>query len=105
MPPEDMPRIGVHEMLLKTGLVLAGSAAARAEGTSLDQAGIPALDVPGFTESVPAGMPLFAALPRMAPGAEVDVRGIDTSGLVAFGPSVPQMIDPNADIATGTLKK
>ncbi|TNC13278.1 hypothetical protein FF100_10665 [Methylobacterium terricola] len=96
-------------MLFKTviaaGLVLAGSAAARAEGTTLDQAGIPALDVPGFSGSVPSGMPLFAALPMMAPGAEVNVRGIDTSGLVAFGPSVPQMVDPNADIATGSLKK
>ncbi|KMO35998.1 hypothetical protein VQ02_16345 [Methylobacterium variabile] len=96
-------------MLLKTviaaGLVLAGSAAARAEGTTLDQAGIPALDVPGFAESVPAGMPMFAALPRMAPGAEVDIRSVDVSGLVAFGPSLPQMIDPNADIATGSLRK
>lgn len=96
-------------MLLKTiiaaGLVLAGSAAARAEGTTLDQAGIPALEVPGFSGSVPAGLPLFAALPRMAPGAEVDVRGIDTSGLVAFGPTVPSAMDPNADIATGSLKK
>jgi len=96
-------------MLLKTiiaaGLVLAGSAAARAEGTTLDQAGIPALEVPGFSASVPAGMPLFAALPRMAPGAEVDVRGIDTSGLVAFGASVPSAMDPNADVATGSLKK
>ncbi|WP_244936355.1 hypothetical protein [Methylobacterium currus] len=61
--------------------------------------------MPGFSERVPAGMPLFAALPHMAPGAEVDVRGIETSGLVAFGPSVPQMVDPNADIATGSLKK
>ncbi|KMO17126.1 hypothetical protein [Methylobacterium platani] len=96
-------------MLLKTviaaGLVVACSAAARAEGTSLDQAGIPALDVPGFAASVPAGMPLFAALPQMAPGAEVNVRGIDTSGLVAFGSSVPSAIDPNADIATGSLAK
>lgn len=96
-------------MLFKTviaaGLVLAGSAAARAEGTTLDQAGIPALDVPGFSASIPSGMPLFAALPQMAPGAEVDLRGIDTSGLVAFGPSVPSMVDPNADIATGSVKK
>ncbi|KMO31881.1 hypothetical protein VQ03_26705 [Methylobacterium tarhaniae] len=96
-------------MILKTviaaGLVMVGSAAARAEGTTLDQAGIPALDVPGFAESVPAGMPLFAALPRMAPGAEVEVRSIDTSGLVAFSPSVPQMVDPNAEIATGSLRK
>ncbi|TGE00288.1 hypothetical protein [Methylobacterium nonmethylotrophicum] len=96
-------------MLVKTviaaGLVLAGSAAARAGGTTLDQAGITPVDVPGFSESVPAGLPLFAALPRMAPGAEVDIRAVETSGLVAFTPSVPQMIDPMADIATGTLRK
>ncbi|KMO28646.1 hypothetical protein ACQVP2_02935 [Methylobacterium aquaticum] len=96
-------------MLLKTviaaGLILAGSAAARAEGTSLDQAGIPALDVPGFSDRVPAGMPLFAALPRMAPGAEVEVRGIDTSGLVAFDASIPTALDPNADVATGSLNR
>lgn len=100
-----IPKTVVAAGLVMAGALSAGTLAARAEGTTLDQAGIPALDVPGFSASVPAGMPLFAALPSMAPGAEVNVRGIDTSGLVAFTPSVPQAMDPNADIATGSLRK
>ncbi|GJD53282.1 hypothetical protein OPKNFCMD_6057 [Methylobacterium crusticola] len=93
------------KLIVAAGLVLAGVAAAEArDGATLVEAGIPALDVAGFSDSVPAGMPLFAALPRMAPGAEVEIRDVGTSGLVAFDTRMPAMLDPNAEIATGSVK-
>ncbi|MGY2048468.1 hypothetical protein [Methylobacterium sp. JK268] len=90
--------------LVLAGLMLLGTGAARAEDASLAQAGLEPIAVVGFSESVPKGMPLFAALPRMAPGAEVDLRDVGTSGLVAFRDTLPTALDPDADIATATVK-
>ncbi|WP_407528618.1 hypothetical protein [Methylobacterium oryzisoli] len=91
--------------LVVAGILSLGAGAAQAGDAALTEAGIMPLDVVGFSESVPKGMPLFAALPRMAPGAESDVRDVGMSGLVAFGTRVPSSLDPNADIATGTVKE
>ncbi|GJD99984.1 hypothetical protein [Methylobacterium isbiliense] len=91
--------------LVVAGILSLGVGAAQAGDSALTEAGIAPLDVVGFSESVPKGMPLFAALPRMAPGAESDVRDVGMSGLVAFGTQVPSSLDPNADIATGSVKE
>ncbi|ACL61851.1 hypothetical protein [Methylobacterium nodulans] len=91
--------------LMIAGVLVAGAGAARAEDASLAASGLQPMEVVGFSDSVPQGMPLFVALPRMAPGAEVDLRDVGTSGLVAFGRTVPAALDPNAEIATGTVTK
>ncbi|MFE1602449.1 hypothetical protein [Methylobacterium sp. ID0610] len=95
--------------LMIAGLVVAGAglapSGAQAKDASLAAAGLQPVEVVGFSGSVPKGMPLFVALPRLAPGAEVDLRSVDGSGLVAFGRSMPAALDPNAEIATGTVGK
>ncbi|WP_298953853.1 hypothetical protein [uncultured Methylobacterium sp.] len=92
------------KMILVAGALAAGTfAAAARDGATLEEAGLMPVEVVGFQSAIPAGLPMFAALPRMAPGAELDLRSIDTSGLVAFAPTMPGF-DPNADIATGSVR-
>jgi hypothetical protein len=97
-------------MLIKSvmvaGFLAAGLGAAGAQENSLAAAGIQPIEVVGFSDSVPKGMPLFAALPKMAPGAEVEVRDVGMSGLIAFNSSLPMSLDPNADVMTAsTVRK
>ncbi|MEH3148262.1 MAG: hypothetical protein PGN34_23705 [Methylobacterium frigidaeris] len=91
------------KLILVAGAFAAGTTVAVArDGATLEEAGVMPVEVVGFQPAIPAGMPLFAALPKMAPGAEVDVRNVDASGLIAFAPTMPGF-DPNADIATGSV--
>lgn len=89
--------------VMAAGILAVGMSAASAQEDGLAAAGIQPVSVVGFSDSVPKGMPLFMALPRMAPGAEVDLRDVGTSGLVAFGSSLPASLDPNTDIMTATV--
>ncbi|ACA20807.1 hypothetical protein M446_6551 [Methylobacterium sp. 4-46] len=92
----------VTKSLVIAGLLVAGMGAARAADDGLAAAGLAPIAVVGFSDSVPRGMPLFAALPRLAPGAEADLRDVGASGLVAFRDGLPTALDPNADIATAS---